>query len=395
MRVTRRAAALTVAFGAIAALGGFTLLQMRAADAGEETGGLGDSTAVAAADGGGARGSEIAIPVEVGDVVRDTLVVSVIATGQAAPLRQVVLAAQVGGRVARLPLRESDAVPQGGLVVGIDAEDHRLALERARAQLASRDAAFREQTLFDDRITDAALRAERERVARARSGLDEAEIEVRKAAMELARTTVAAPFAGRVANLKVVPGQFVTAGTELATVVDLDPIKVEVQVLEGEVGYLQRGRGASVTFAAFPGERFTGTVQTINPVVDQSTRTARVTVLVPNPGGRILPGMYARVSLEAQRFPDRVIVPRDAVIERDRFPVVFVLDGSGAAGEARWRYVATGLGNATHVEVMEHPEKGGGVQPGERVLTDGHFTLTDGARVRVVESVQGDEGRRP
>lgn len=396
MRVSRRAAGLTVAFVAIAALGGFTLLQMRAANAESDDDSIGSDSATASVEGESAsRGSDIAIPVEVGDVVRDTLVVSVTATGQAAPVRQVVLAAQVAGRVAHLPLDESDGVGAGGLVVGLDAEDHRLALEQARARRASSEAAFREQTLFDDRITDAALRAERERVARAKSGLDEAEIAVRKAEMELARTAVAAPFAGRIANLRVVPGQYVTAGTELATVVDLDPIKVEVQVLEGEVGYLQAGRSATVTLAAFPGERFTGRVQTINPVVDQTTRTARVTVLVPNPGRRILPGMYARVSLEAQRFPDRVIVPRDAVIERDRFPVVFVFDGSGSMGEARWRYVATGLGNATQVEVMEHPEKGGGVQPGERVLTDGHFTLTDGARVRMVESVQRDEGRRP
>ena len=101
---------------------------------------------------------------------------------------------------------------------------------------------------------------------------------------------------------------------ELATVVDLDPIKVEVQVLESEVGHLAQGRKARVTFAAFPDEAFTGTIQTINPVVDQTTRTARVTVLVPNPARRVLPGMYARVSLEARRFPDRVIVPRSASV---------------------------------------------------------------------------------
>ena len=395
MRVSRRAAGLTVAFVAIAALGGFTLLQMRAADAADGEGSLGTAAPVEAGEAEGPVGSTVAIPVEAGEVVRDTLVVSVTATGQAAPLRQVVLAAQVAGRVARLPLRESDAVGAGALVVGMDAEDHRLALEQARAQLAMREATFREQTLFDDRIADAAVRAERERVARARSGLAEAEISVRRAEVELARTTVSAPFSGRLANLRVVPGQHVTPGTELATIVDLDPIKVEVQVLESEVGFLQAGRRAAVTFAAFPGETFAGTVETINPVVDQATRTARVTVLVPNAARRILPGMYARVSLEAQRFADRVIVPRDAVIERDRFPVVFVVDGDGATGEARWRYVATGLANATHVEVTEHPEKGGGVQPGERVLTAGHFTLTDGARVRVVESVGRDEARRP
>lgn len=395
MRVSRRAVGLTVAFAAIAALGGFTFLQMRAADAASGDDGTIGGDSGAATVGAPSTSAGVAIPVEAADVVQDTLVVSVTATGQAASMRQVVLAAQVAGRVGRLPHRESEAVGAGAVVVALDADDHRFALEDARARLARTDATYRETILFDDRITDAALRTERDRVARAKSGLDEAEIAVRKAEMELARTTVASPFAGRIANLKVVPGQYVTAGTELATIVDLDPIKVEVQVLESEVGFLSPGRRATVTFAAFAGEQFSGTVQSINPVVDQTTRTARVTVVVPNPGRRILPGMYARVSLEAQRFADRVMVPRAAVIERDRTPVVFVYEGNDRAGEAKWRYVAVGLGNQTHVEVMEHPEKGGGVRPGERVLTDGHFTLTDGARVRVVESVQQDEGRRP
>jgi membrane fusion protein (multidrug efflux system) len=398
MRVTRRAVGLAVAFLTIAALGGFTFLRMRAADAPD---GDADSTAVgrrvAAADSAGAgRTSDVAIPVEGEEVVRDTLVVSVTATGQAAALRQVVLAAQVAGRVMQLPVRESDRVGSGGLVVALDADEYRIAVEEAKASQRTSEATFREQTLFDDRITDAALRAERQRTARAKSGLERAELAVERAELDLRRTRLAAPFAGQVADVKVVPGQFVRAGDELATIVDLDPIRVEVQVLESEVGFLGQGRKAQVTFAAFPGETVTGTIQTINPMVDQTTRTARVTVQVPNPARRILPGMYARVSLEARRFPDRVLVPRRAVLERDvdRRTLVFVYDGDSRGGTAKWRYVHTGLGNATHVEIVDDPDVQG-VQPGEVVLTDGHETLTDGARVRVVANVKQDGERRP
>lgn len=395
MRISRRAAGLTVAFASVAALAALTFLQMRRADAATDEVGT-DSAGVAARASAAARSaaSDIAIPVEGERVLKDTLVISVTATGQAAAMRQVVLTAQVAGRVARLPVRESERLGEGALVVGLDADEYRLALEQAQAQRARGEASFRELTLFDDRIEDGALRAERARVARAKSGLEEGELAVRKAQLDLARTTIAAPFSGAVANLKVVPGQQVSPGAELATVVALDPIKVEVQVLESEVGFLGPGRKAQVSFAAFPGERFTGTISTINPVVDQATRTARVTVLVPNPARRILPGMYARVALEAQRFPDRVIVPRAAVLERDRRTMLFVYDGDERGGEARWRYVTLGLGNATQVEVVEDPETQG-VKPGETVLTDGHFTLTDGARVRLVENVAQDEGRRP
>lgn len=109
-----------------------------------------------------------------------------------------------------------------------------------------------------------------------------------------------------------------------------------------------------------------------------------------NPQQRILPGMYARVSLEARRFPDRVIVPRAAVLERDRRTMVFVVED----GVARWRYVTTGLGNTTQVEIVEDGETQG-VKAGEVVLTGGHFTLTDGARVKLVESAAQADDRRP
>ena len=215
---------------------------------------------------------------------------------------------------------------------------------------------------------------------------------VKVAELNLRRARVSAPFGGDAADVRVVPGQYVRMGDELATVMDLDPMKIEVQVLESEVGFLAAGRTAQVTLAAFPGQTFAGRIESINPVVETGTRTARVTVIVPNAERRILPGMYARVQLEARRFPDRLLVPRAAVLERDRRTMLFVYDGDAQGGLAKWRYVTTGLGNAELVEVVEHPDTDM-VQPGEMVLVDGHFTLTHDARVRLVQSVKESGGR--
>jgi membrane fusion protein (multidrug efflux system) len=229
-------------------------------------------------------------------------------------------------------------------------------------------------------------------VARAKSGLAEAEVGVREAEVQLARTRVTAPFAGRAASVKVVPGQTVRVGDELVTVVDLNPVKVDVQVLESEVGLLAAGRRATVSFAAFPGETFSGRIETINPMVDRDTRTAKVTVSIPNPNGRILPGMYARVALEARKFPDRILVPRAAVLERDRRTMLFVFEGEGSTGLAKWRYVTTGLSNDSLVEIVPNAETEM-VQPGEIVLVDGHYTLIHDARVRLVDNVRAAGGR--
>ena len=226
----------------------------------------------------------VAQPVGGAAVVRDTLWIRVSAAGQAEAYRRTALAAQIEGVVRRIPVRENQTVRSGSALVQIDTTEHALGVAQARADLRAAETDYRQQVLFDDAIEDPAVRQERERIARSRSGLDQAEVRLRQAELQLARTRVAAPFAGRVADLEVVEGQYVTVGTELMTVVDLNPIKVEVQVLEAELGLLADGRRAEVTFAAFPGQVFDGAIETINPVVDPESRTGRVTVLLAQRG---------------------------------------------------------------------------------------------------------------
>ena len=251
-------------------------------------------------------------------------------------------------------------------------------------------------TLFDDEIEDPAVRAERERIARTRSGLDQSHVALRQAQLQLERSRVTAPFAARIADIRVVEGQYVSAGTELMTVVDLDPIKVEVQVLEAELGFLSEGRRAEVQFAAYPGETFIGSIETINPVVDPDSRTGRVTVLLPNHDHRIKPGMYAEVSLDAEALPDRVMVPRAAILERGegtRRTMLFVYEQNGNVGVAAWRYVNTGRENDTHVEILREGPENGMVEPGEIVLIDGHHYLAHDTAVRLVDNVEAAGGR--
>ncbi len=367
---------------------------------GRETPGSAAGTAVdsiAGADPQSTGSSDLYIPVEGDVVIQDTLVLAVSAAGQVAPWRQAVITAQVAGQVNAVNVVENASVGGGAQLLSINPEEYELALAEAEAGLRTAEAQYRETTLFDERITDPAVRAERQKAARAKSGLDRAEVAVAKAKLELSRSRVRAPFAGRVANIKVQPGQYVRPGDELMTVLELNRVKVEVQVLEGQVAFLAPGRSARVHFAAFPDASFTGRIETINPMVDQETRSARVVVSVANPQGKLLPGMYARVSLDARRFPDRVMVPRSAILERDRRKMLFVFepneDGS-TRGFAKWRYVTTGLENDTQVEIVEN-EDTETVSAGEIVLTSGHHTLVHDARVRITERAANADNARP
>ncbi|HUG42177.1 MAG TPA: efflux RND transporter periplasmic adaptor subunit [Longimicrobiales bacterium] len=333
--------------------------------------------------------TDVAIAVEGAEVVLDTLVLSVSASGQAEAWRRTLITAEVAGRVDRVAVEESRSVGAGAILLALDPVDKQLALEEAEAQLARAEASYREQILFDANLPED-VRQERARSARLKQGVDQAEIAVKRARLDLERTRVRAPFPGRVASLKVVPGQLVQNGTELMTLVDVDPIRLQVQVLEGELTHLRPGGRVEVRFSAFPEEVFVGRIETINPLVEQQTRTAKVTVMVPNPDTRILPGMYARVQVEAQRMPDRILVPRSAILERDRRTMLFVHQ----EGKAKWRYVTTGLENDELVEIVANPETEI-VRPGEVVLTGGHFTLTHDANVRLVDDYRSTDTGRP
>ncbi|MCA9573100.1 MAG: efflux RND transporter periplasmic adaptor subunit, partial [Myxococcales bacterium] len=340
--------------------------------------------------------TDVPQPVEGVEAVRDTLWIRVRAAGQAEAFRRTTLTAQVAGPVRAVPVRENDRVALGGPLVQIDTTEFALRVAQARADLRAAESDYRQLVLFDDEIEDPSVREERQRFARSRSGLEQREVALRQAELELARSHVQAPFDGRVADLEVVEGQYVTAGSPLMTVVDLDPIKVEVQVLEAELGALTEGRRAEVTFAAYPGERFTGRIETINQVVDPESRTGRVTVLLPNADGRIKPGMYAEVALDAEALPDRVLVPRTAILERGegrRRTMLFVYEGSGGTGLAKWRYVNVGRENDAYVELLREGEETGFVEPGEIVLVEGHHYLAHDTPIRLVENVATEGGR--
>jgi len=361
-RRTLSVATVVVVLVAAAAGVGWRLLKDRAPEGGAVEAEGATPSVLPEGETPGGFSASVAQPVSGAEVLRDTLWIRVRAAGQAEAWRRTTLSSQVEGVIRAVPPNENDAVAEGATLVQIDTLQYALDVAQARADLRVAETDYRQRILFDDEIEDPAMRAERERIARSTSGLDQAEVAVRRAELELERARVRAPYAGRVADLKVVEGQHVTAGTELLTVVDLDPIKVEVQVLEAELGTLSEGRRAEVRFAAFPGEVFRGAIRTINPLVDPENRTGRVTVVLANADGRIKPGMYAEVALDAEALPDRILVPRTAILERGegrRRTMLFVYEEGPRGGLAKWRYVNPGRENDTHVEILaEGPEQG-------------------------------------
>ncbi len=336
----------------------------------------------------------VAVPVEGAPVQRGTFVLWVSAEGQAAALREAPLHAEVAGPVIEVSVREGDFVAAGDVIARIDPAEYELNRKEAQGALEQAEASYQDLTLGDDAIDDPELLEARQAQARIRSGLVGAEARLEKAVRDIEKTTIRAPYSGRIANLVVDVGTRLMINDSVAKVVDLSSVDVDVQVLESEIAALDVGRDATVAFTAFPGEQFLAEVLTVNPVVDPVSHVGRATVRLRNPGARILPGMHARVRIAGRLFEDRVSVPKDAIVERSRREVVFVFEpeSEGAdTGRAKWRYVTTGLENEDAVEVVPS-EDTDMVDEGDIVLVGGHTTLTHDAMVRLTRADEGTGG---
>jgi RND family efflux transporter MFP subunit len=306
------------------------------------------------------------------------------ASGHLVPWQRAQLHAEASGPVTERAVQEGDRVKTGALLASFKNREERITLKEARAQLLKARAEF--QAKYDGRLAevtgnaseDSSSAATRQATQAAVSGLTDARQAVERAKLNVQQTRITAPFAGRVANLKVEEGQYIGRGEKVATLLQDRRMKVEVDVLESDVVNLEKGATARVHVPALgPKSDSTawvdGTVWAINPQVDAKSGTGRVTISIPNPDGRLVSGLYAEARLETKRLQDRLVVPEDAVLVRQGRDLVFIVE----QGRAQWSYVELGARSGNYVEITK------GAQSGDTIAVGGHFALAHDASVSV------------
>ncbi len=324
---------------------------------------------------------EMARPVIVEPVRIATLEERIEASGQLLAKDQATIAAELLGRITDLPVEEGMRVEKGQLLVAIDPEKRELELRDARARLAEARASLAERARDLERVrslhaqaiaSEQALDKARTELDLARSRVEAAEAQVGVAERALEDAQVRAPFAGQVAERSVSRGEFVQVGQPLLRIVALDPIEVEFSVAERDVARVRLGLRVAVQVAPYPGETFTGEVTIISPTIDQRTRTLRVKALIPNPDGRLRPGLFAKADLGVARREGALVVPEEAVLVRAEGEIVYV-----ATRDDRARRVAveTGVRRDRQVEITR------GLEAGQEVIVRGHSSLADGALI--------------
>lgn len=322
-------------------------------------------------------------PVMVETVVGTTLVERIESTGELIAVDEVSVAAEVGGRVTGLLVKEGDAVDEGQPILEIDPEKRELELKSERARLAEAQQniemtereAKRRRNLHSKNATSQAVLDEAETaLASARSRFVAAQAQLGLAQRALQDASVTAPFRGLIARRHVGVGSFVRPGDPLFDLVALDPIEVEFHLTERDSGRVSQGDVVEVRVAPYPEEVFRGVVTVISPRIDPRTRTLRVKAAIDNTDGRLRPGTFARADLGVAERADVAMIPEDAVLQRSDGAVVYRLAG---ANRVERRNVRLGAFRDGMIEAID------GVGIGDRVVVRGQARLIDGAAVDV------------
>ena len=357
--VTQRKVLLTaVAVVAIIAIG---ILTMRdSGTAGAPAGARGGGKGGAA---GGAPPAMPPMPVDVDTARVRPIVDAVRATGRIEAVQAVELRSDEQGRITALLFREGQTVPRGAPLVRIDD-----AMLRAQAERADADRDLAQQQL-------ARVRRLREQNAAAPADLERAEAAARSAnaalsllQVQIARSTVRAPFSGIVGQRFVSIGDYVTTSSPLLTLQTVDPQRAVIQVPERHAASLRQGQTVEFTVAAEPQRKFAARVDFIDPVVEGTNRTITVKGLAPNRDGLLKPGMFIEARLATAVREKAIVIPEDAIQPLRTANIAWVVD----KGKASRRVVQLGVRSAGYVEVLS------GVSAGELVVVGGLERMGEG-----------------
>jgi HlyD family secretion protein len=214
----------------------------------------------------------------------------------------------------------------------------------------------------------------------ARIGIRQAEAALDLANLQLAETTIKAPFDGIVTELFIEEGSRVGPQTSILRLVSKE-LEAVVDVQESLISQVEAGQSASLRVTAYPNQDFPGIVTSVAPTADPETRTFAVKV-TPSKGAELLRGgMFAEVTILAQERPNTLLVPRAAVVQDRAEPYVYLVKGDIVERQP----VTTGLFDTDRVEILA------GLKEGDMVVTAGQPNLTEGVEVAVTNNPGLDE----
>ena len=301
--------------------------------------------------------------------VRQTMQYVLQFTGDMIPVLQANIFSKVSGNLERVYVDMGTQVRRNQLLALIDTTELYQQYQQAAATYQNAKITYErtkelvEQNLVSNQEIDNA----------------DAAMKISKANFETARTRlgyagITAPFAGYITKRFLDPGALVSSNNSiLFTLMDLNMMKVVINVLEKDIPLITLGKKAVITVDAFPGKEFYGSVTRYSEAVDLSTRTMAVEIDIPNSGHTLKPGMFANVSLVVDVHQNALTLPSDAILNDNTGTFVFV----AASDTARRLNVKAGLEQSARTEILS------GLDGSELVITTGQQFVKDGRPISI------------
>jgi len=307
--------------------------------------------------------------VVVAEAARIPFPLTVEALGNARANESVEIRPRISQVVTAIRFDEGQRVKAGDILIELEDAEALAAVAAARAALVDSESQFeRAQQLVK---TKAIATAQFEQIA-ARREADRAALAAAQA--RKGDTVIRAPFNGRVGLRRISLGSLVSPTTVITTLDDTDTIKLDFDVPETAISQLAVGLPIAARSAAWPDIRFEGVVTTVDTRVDPISRTLTVRAALPNPEGRLRPGMFLSVQLQ-RRDVIALMIPEESIVPEQSRQFVWIV---GAEERVERREVRTGRRRPGQVEIVA------GLVAGERIVVEGTQKVRGGQSVRIV-----------
>jgi membrane fusion protein (multidrug efflux system) len=312
------------------------------------------------------------------------------ALGSVRAVRGADLAAQASGVVDKIHIESGTEVTAGTVLLSLKPNDDpaKLAQLQATAELDAITLKRDQEQLAAQAISQATVDTDVANLKSAR-----AQVVAQEALIE--EKIVRAPFAGSLGIRQVDEGQYLSAGTTVVTLQALDPLFVDFYIPQQALSHLKPGQAVTATVDAYPGVTFKGKVSSINSKVDSTSRNVQARGSFANPDHKLVPGMYANVSVEYGDSTTQITLPQTAITYNPYGNTVYVIqkngvDDKGAAKlTAQQRFVKLGETRGDQVAVLD------GVKAGEEIVTAGQLKLHNGSAVRIDNKITPPDDSNP
>lgn len=301
-----------------------------------------------------------------------------ISNGKLEAQKKSVLNFETQGVITAINVKEGDSVEYGDVIALVDKSDAETDLELAKLALEKAEMDYADKLLdYGYLISDSlTIPAENKRVASIRSGLIDARFALQKAEKTLERSTLTAPFSGKIASVE--SRIYEVSSKEVCTLIDDKVMSVKFSVLESELNLVKKGYSVKIVPFNDPDKRIDGVITTINPLVEEKGHV-EITASIKN-NVNLLDGQNVKIIVE-NIVPGQLVVPKSAVVVRDNMDVLFVCKN----GRAIWTYVNIVMTNSTEYVVAPNQDRNSELVVGDSIIVTGNLNLGDNAKIKVVK----------